>query len=213
MSKTKRFQLVLPMSLRSKALEGVHDLAGHQGQVRTLHLERQRFFWLKVERDMKEYVWCCERCVFTKTPELVAQAPSESIRTSTPVELLCIDSWSTEDRKKSSVDVVVATNHFTKMPFPFPCMNQTAKQFARKLWDCSFCVYGFPQLIHQSRDPVSRVNWCLNCCSCLAFPGLVPQLIIPWVMEAPNSLTALLGICCKHFLCESNRNGHNRFRH
>ncbi|KAJ8395731.1 hypothetical protein AAFF_G00029680 [Aldrovandia affinis] len=32
-SRTKRLQLVLPTSLRGKALEGVHDLAGHQGQV------------------------------------------------------------------------------------------------------------------------------------------------------------------------------------
>ncbi|KAJ8389522.1 hypothetical protein AAFF_G00119120 [Aldrovandia affinis] len=134
-----------------KALEGVHDLAGHQGQVRTLHLARQRFFWPNMARDVKEYVRCCERCVFAKTPEPAARAPLESIKTSAPMELICIDFWSAEDKNKSSVDVLVATDHFTKMAYAFPCRNQTAKQVARKLWDCVFCVYGFPERIHSDQ--------------------------------------------------------------
>ncbi len=60
-SKVKRLQLVLLGSLRDRALEGVHDLVGHQGQARTLHLARQRFFWPSMERDVKEYVRSFER--------------------------------------------------------------------------------------------------------------------------------------------------------
>ncbi|XP_042601929.1 uncharacterized protein LOC109056270 [Cyprinus carpio] len=37
-SKQKRFQYVLPVNLKGKTLMGVHDLAGHQGQDRTLSL-------------------------------------------------------------------------------------------------------------------------------------------------------------------------------
>ncbi|KAJ8396768.1 hypothetical protein AAFF_G00013670 [Aldrovandia affinis] len=69
----------------------------------------------------------------------------------TPMELICIDFWSAEDKNKSSVDVLVATDHFTKMTYAFPCRNQTAKQVARKLWDCVFCVYGFPERIHSDQ--------------------------------------------------------------
>ncbi|KAI2667200.1 Transposon Ty3-G Gag-Pol polyprotein [Labeo rohita] len=69
LSNHKRFQLVLPSSLRAKALAGVHDLAGHQGQSRTLQLTRQRFFWLRMERDIRKYVKCCQRCILAKTPE------------------------------------------------------------------------------------------------------------------------------------------------
>lgn len=39
--KLKRFQYVSPESLKSSALSGIHDLAGHQGQDRTLSLARQ----------------------------------------------------------------------------------------------------------------------------------------------------------------------------
>uniref|UniRef100_A0A3B3RCA1 Gypsy retrotransposon integrase-like protein 1 n=1 Tax=Paramormyrops kingsleyae TaxID=1676925 RepID=A0A3B3RCA1_9TELE len=152
-SRTKRFQLVLPVRLQGRALEGVHDLAGHQGQARTLHLARQRFFWLNMERDVKEYVRCCKRCVLAKTPEPAARAPLESIKTTAPMELICVDFWSAEDKNKNSVDVLVATDHFTKMAFAFPCRNQTAKQVARRLWDCVFCIYGFPERVHSDQGP------------------------------------------------------------
>lgn len=64
------------------------------------------------------------------------------------MELVCLDIWSAEDNKQRSVDVLVLTDHFTKLAHAFPCTNQQAKQVARKLWDNVFCVYGFPGRIH-----------------------------------------------------------------
>ncbi|KAL2087303.1 hypothetical protein ACEWY4_018362 [Coilia grayii] len=150
-TRQKRFQFVLPFSLRAKALSGVHDLAGHQGQARTMHLARQRFFWPRMERDIKDYVKCCQRCILAKMPEPAARAPLESIRTSAPLELVCIDFWSAEDSKQRSVDVLVITDHFTKLAHAFLCVNQTAKQVAKKLWDNVFCIYGFPERIHSDQ--------------------------------------------------------------
>uniref|UniRef100_A0A8C5P8M5 Integrase catalytic domain-containing protein n=1 Tax=Leptobrachium leishanense TaxID=445787 RepID=A0A8C5P8M5_9ANUR len=101
-----------------------------------------------MEHDIREYVKCCQRCILNKTPEPSARAPLQSIKTSTPMELVCLDFWSAEDRKQRSVDVLVVTDHFTKLAHAFPCVNQKAKQVAKKLWDNVFCVYGFPQRIH-----------------------------------------------------------------
>ena len=67
------------------------------------------------------------------------------------MELVCIDFWSAEDSKQRSVDVLVITDHFTKLAHAFPCPNQTAKQVARKLWDHVFCVYGFPARVHSDQ--------------------------------------------------------------
>lgn len=150
-TKQKRFQFVLPQCLRDKALSGIHDLAGHQGQDRTLSLARQRFYWPDMEKDVRRYVKCCQRCVLGKTPEPAARAPLESIQSSAPMELVCLDFWSAEDGKQRSVDVLVVTDHFTKLAHAFPCANQTAKQVARKLWDHVFCVYGFPERIHSDQ--------------------------------------------------------------
>lgn len=150
-SKQKRFQYVLPESFKDRALMGLHDLAGHQGQDRTLSLARQRFYWPNMESDIREYVRCCQRCVVAKSPDPAARAPLESIKSSYPMELVCIDFWSAEDSKQRSVDVLVVTDHFTKLAHAFPCANQTAKQVAKKLWDNVFCIYGFPERIHSDQ--------------------------------------------------------------
>lgn len=143
-TKNKRFQFLVPEVLRPDVLAGIHDNAGHQGLPRTLALARQRFFWNNMERTIRDYVKTCSRCVVSKTPEPYAKAPLESIKTSALLELVCIDFWSAEHKDKS-VDVLVITDHFTKLAHAFPCRDQTAKTVAKKLWDSFFCIYGFPQ--------------------------------------------------------------------
>lgn len=60
-TKAKCFQYVVPDSLKTEVLQGVHDKAGHQAQFRTLSLTRQRFFWPNLDRDVKDYVRHCRR--------------------------------------------------------------------------------------------------------------------------------------------------------
>uniref|UniRef100_A0A8C2FH10 Gypsy retrotransposon integrase-like protein 1 n=1 Tax=Cyprinus carpio TaxID=7962 RepID=A0A8C2FH10_CYPCA len=150
-TKFTRYQFIVPDSLVSEVLRGIHDEAGHQGQGRTLSLARQRFSWVGMESDTRDYVRRCQRCVVSKTPEPEGRAPLESIRTVHPLELVCIDFWSAEDSSGKSVDVLVVTDHFTKMANAFPCRNQSASQVARQLWDKFFCVYGFPLRIHSDQ--------------------------------------------------------------
>ena len=145
------FLFVVPNSLKAQVLNGIHDSAGHQGKSRTLSLARQRFFWVGMKRDVDDHVKNCHRCVVGKTPEPGACAPLESIRTSEPMELVCIDFWSAEVNDGKSMDVFVVTDHFSKMAHAFPCKNQSAKQVARKLWDDFFLVYGFPRRIHSDQ--------------------------------------------------------------
>uniref|UniRef100_A0A8C4SQC7 Gypsy retrotransposon integrase-like protein 1 n=1 Tax=Erpetoichthys calabaricus TaxID=27687 RepID=A0A8C4SQC7_ERPCA len=147
----KRHQYMTPSSLVTHVLRGVHDDAGHQGQSRTLYLARQRFFWSTMEHDVRDYVKCCKRCVVSKTLEPEGRAPLESIKTTYPLELVCLDFWSAEDSRGRSVNVLVVTDHFTKMAHAFCCSDQSAKQVARQLWDRYFCVYGFPQRIHSDQ--------------------------------------------------------------
>ncbi|XP_041926157.1 uncharacterized protein LOC121689966 [Alosa sapidissima] len=150
-SKKNTFQYVVPEALRIMVLKGVHDEAGHQGQQRTLWLARQRFYWDTLERDVRDYVHRCKRCVVSKAPEPEARAPLVSIATSAPLELVCIDFWSAEDSHNKSIDVLVVTDHFTKLACAYPCPNQSAKSVARVLWNNFFCVYGFPACIHSDQ--------------------------------------------------------------
>lgn len=145
------YLFVVPDSLKAQALNGIHDAAGHQGKTRTLSLARQRFFWVGMKRDVDDHVRNCQRCVVGKTPEPNACAPLESIRTSEAMELVCIDFWSAEVSDGKSMDVLVITDHFTKMAHAFPCHNQSAKQIAQRLWNDLFLEYGFPKRIHSDQ--------------------------------------------------------------
>lgn len=151
MTKKKTYLYIVPVSLRSRVLKGIHDEAGHQGQQRTLYLARQRFHWLGLCKDVAEYVRNCRRCVVSKTAEPEARAPLENIRTSEPLELVCIDFWTAEDSANRSVDVLVVTDHFTKMAHAFLCPNQSAKAVAHQLWHNYFCIYGFPKRLHSDQ--------------------------------------------------------------
>ncbi len=97
------------------------------------------------------YAKNCQRCVVGKTPEPHARVPLEHIRTSEPMELVCIDFWSAEQTSGKVVDVLVVTDHFSKMAHAFPCHNQSAKQVAHRLWNDLFCIYGFPKRIHSDQ--------------------------------------------------------------
>ena len=109
------------------------------------------FFWAGMETDIINHVRRCERCIVGKTIEPAARAPLESIHTSEPMELVCIDFWTAELSDKTTVDVLVITDHFSKMAHAFPCQSQTAKHVARRSWDDFFCVYGFPKRIHSDQ--------------------------------------------------------------
>ena len=139
---------------RTRSLgKGIHDSAGHQGQFKSLSLARQRFFWPHIDRDVKDYVRQCQRCVISKTADPEGRAPLESIKTSAPLEIVCIDFWTAEDSNNKSIDVLVVTDHFTRLAQAFPCRDQSAKQVAKQLWDKYFCIYGFPERIHSDQGP------------------------------------------------------------
>ncbi|KAK9519953.1 hypothetical protein VZT92_022644 [Zoarces viviparus] len=150
-TKRKTYQYVVPSVLKEKVLKGVHDEAGHRGQRRTFYLTRQRFYWQGMEKDVVQYVRCCRRCVFSKSPEPEARAPLESVTTSRPLELVCVDFWSAEDSSNKSLDVLVVTDHFTKLAQAYLCPNQSAKVVAQQLWNNFFCVYGFPERLHSDQ--------------------------------------------------------------
>ncbi len=71
--------------------------------------------------------------------------------TTEPLELVCIDFWSAEDSANRSLDVLVVTDHFTKMANAFCVQISLPKQWRIKLWHNYFCVYGFPGRIHSDR--------------------------------------------------------------
>ena len=74
--------------------------------------------------------------------------------TSRPLELVCIDFWSADDSSNKSLDVLMVTDHFTKLAQAYLCPNLSAKAVANQLWNnvllCFLNVY------IQTRVPASK---------------------------------------------------------
>ena len=50
--------------LRSEVIQTHHDdvTAGHFGVTKTLELVRRKYFWIRLKRDIKEYITSCTKC-------------------------------------------------------------------------------------------------------------------------------------------------------
>lgn len=120
---------------------------GHMGIERTLDLVRSRFFWPRMAADIETKIKTCNRCVRRKAlPE--RSAPLVNIKTTRPLELLCMDYLSLEPDQSNTKDILVFTDHFTKFAIAIPTANQKAKTVAKCLWENFIVCYGIPERLH-----------------------------------------------------------------
>ncbi|XP_064417743.1 uncharacterized protein LOC135358269 [Latimeria chalumnae] len=139
-------QLVVPSGYRRQAFKGVHDEVGHLGVERTLELARDRFYWPWMSKDVEYLCKTCERCQRRKAKPQNA-APLVNIKTSSPMELLCIDFLTLEPDTSDTKNILVITDHFSKYAQAYPKKDQTARTVARTIWEDFICHYGFPKRI------------------------------------------------------------------
>lgn len=154
----EREQLVLPERYRAQVLQSLHDEAGHLGIEKTTELCKDRFYWPRMNKDVEQYVKECGRCITRKTlPQ--RSAYMNSITSSGPLDLVCIDFLSIEPDSKGISNVLVITDHFTRYAQAYPARDQKALTVAKILVEKFFIHYGLPARIHsdQGRDFESRL--------------------------------------------------------
>ena len=131
-------------------MEFLHNKMGHPGRDRTTSLIAERFYWPRMRNDIQSWIEDCDRCTKFKTPTN-QRAELVSIRTSFPLELVCMDYLTIEPCKGGVQNILVMTDHFTKFAVAVPTRNQTAKTTADVFFNHFVMPYGLPMKIHSDQ--------------------------------------------------------------
>lgn len=145
------YQLVLPTEFRHQVLTSLYDPMGHMRIERTFDLVRARFYWPRMSVVYNK-IKTCERCVKRKLLSEKA-APLVNIKTTRPLELVCIDFLSLEPDRSRTKDILVITDHFTKYAVAIPTPNQKAKTVPKCLWDNFLIHYGILEKFYSDQGP------------------------------------------------------------
>ena len=163
-------QFITPKAYRNKALNGCHQEAGHQGQIRTNSLLKDRFWWPGMTKDVKTTMEACGRCI--RQRNAAQTAPLRPILVNGPFELLHVDFTSVEVTQQQNiqprtVNVLVFTDHFTRHTSAFVTPDQTAKTAAKFLWECIITTYGAPAQIISDQGRAFTSNLLRELCELL----------------------------------------------
>ena len=142
----KVWQFVLPKKYHKEAIEACHNDMGHLGRNRTLALLKDRFYWPNMYEDVDRHIKGCLNCLRFKAKQ--DKAPLKNICATRPMELLHLDFLTIESGSTGKdVDVLVATDHFTRFAQAYVTPSQKASVVAKTLWEKFFVNFGFPEYI------------------------------------------------------------------
>ena len=103
-----------------------------------------------MDKDISGWIRKCGRCIRRKKP-ITKAAELVNIKSSAPMELVCVDYLKIEPSKGGYENVLVITDHYTRYAQAIPTRNQSAATTARVLFKNYFVHYGFPGKLHSDQ--------------------------------------------------------------
>ena len=155
----KQELLVLPAKLVQDVLTQLHDDSGHMGIEKTMARLENRFWWLGMTQDVKDWIRCCEPCAKRKMPAIRPRAPLKSIPVGGPWEMLAMDFLGPlPQTHRGNKYLLVLADYYTKWVEAYPLPDQQARTVAQVLVDEVFCRLGVPAILHSDKVETLRAR-------------------------------------------------------
>ena len=154
---------------RQKILERAHASAdgGHFGVHKTISKLKQRFHWLRLFHDVRDWCARCPTCN-RHTTQQQNRAPMQPIVTLerfVRVEMDIIGLFPKTTRGNKYILTVV--DHFTKHVEPYPIADQEAVTVARVFLNEFVARYGVPYVLHTDQQTNFESNFFKELCKML----------------------------------------------
>lgn len=121
----------------------MHNLSGHLGIRKTYHKIKNRYFWDKFRRDVREYCKSCGSCQINKPRRNKAIAQAATIPFLRPFEILHIDICvSFPVTERNNKHIIVAVDRLSKYVVAKAIPDQTAITAARHVYENIITVFG-----------------------------------------------------------------------
>ena len=144
-----RFRYVVPTQMRIKFVKMMHEdpFNGHLGYDKTLEKVRERFYWHRLARDVKNVVTHCNSCQRIKNTQRRTIPHLIPIKPSRPFQLVTMD-FVTKLPKSTAgnTNILVICDHFTKWTIMHAMKDATAHSTAEKFIEY-VCTYGIPESV------------------------------------------------------------------
>ena len=131
-------ELVVPASLKEQAMLWHHDIpsAGHQGVDRTKAKLKEKFFWVRLSRDVTSYVLTCSVCSLNKKNKRYGKVPMTEYQAGAPMERVHIDFIGPLPKtERGNEHCLMMVDQFTKWVECVPLPSQKAEVTSRAAID------------------------------------------------------------------------------
>ena len=147
---TTIYRAIVPKRARQRILELAHSTpgGGHFGVQKTVNKLKQRFYWNRMRRDVRDWCKKCPTCNRHKTQQQ-NRAPMQPIYTGEPFERVALDiigPLPKTDRNNRYILTVV--DHFTKHVEAYALADKKATTVARVLLNEFVSRYGVSYVLH-----------------------------------------------------------------
>ena len=158
----QRLQLIIPFKYQRELCKQYHDSShkAHLGRRRCYAAVQRRYFWHKMNNDIRWWIRTCDVCQRRKRPQPTPKAPMRIYVTGYPGERVSMDIVGPiEMTERGNQYLLCMTDHFSKFAKAVPLKNHTAATVA-EVFTTQWCEeYGEPMQVHtdQGAEFESRI--------------------------------------------------------